>query len=113
MTQNEDLATIALLEFLNACEAGIAAAKNVIKENKLGSTEPSWNPDKIKWATAEGSAGPYERSEDINNLGFKTLLKDLTAHQGKLTREGYFYWSFRNGYTVGRKKRQSGETTSE
>lgn len=111
---NEDLATLALLEFLNACEAGIAAAKQLIKENKLPETpKPTWNPEKIKWTPAEGASGPYERSEDTNNSDFKALLKDLAAHQGKLSRDGYFYWVFRNGYTVGRKKRQNGEAKGE
>ena len=111
---NEDLATQALLEFFNACEAGIAAAKQLIKEAKIGNNpKPTWNPEKIKWEQAQGAAGPYERSQDIDNAEFKNLLKDLAAHQGKLSRNGYFYWAFQNGYTVGRKKRQNGEAKGE
>ena len=30
---DDDLAILALLEYLNACEAGIATAKHLIKEN--------------------------------------------------------------------------------
>lgn len=109
-TDDEDLATVALLEFLNACEAGIAAAKHLIKEAKIGNdgkAEPSWSPEKIKWEQTEGSSGPYQRSEDVNSLDFKAMLKDLAAHQGKLTWDGYFYWMFQNGATVGRKKRKT------
>jgi len=106
MSDNEDTATLALLEFLNACEAGIAAAKHLITEAKVNDDKDSWDPSKIKWEGAQGSSGPYERSEDINNLDFKQLLKDLADHQGKLTRDGYFYWVFQNGVTVGRKKRK-------
>ncbi|MEM0358356.1 MAG: hypothetical protein QXL77_08325 [Candidatus Bathyarchaeia archaeon] len=97
---NEDLALTALLNFLDAVEAGVSAAKQRIKEAKIG-----WNPDKIKWEDAEGSSGQYQKSEDFNNPEFKAMLKDLQAHGGKLTRNGYFYWVFKNGSTVGRKKR--------
>ncbi|MCR8488937.1 MAG: hypothetical protein NDP23_05245 [Crenarchaeota archaeon] len=98
--ENEDLALVALLEFLDAVEAGVSAAKQRIKEAKI-----SWNPDQIKWENAEGSSGQYQKSEDFNNPEFKAMLKDLQAHGGKLTRNGYFYWVFKNGSTVGRKKR--------
>ncbi len=102
MTENNDADTAitALLEFLNAVETGIANARQILKEAKIG-----WNPDQIKWEQAEGSSGPYQRSEDVNNTEFKAMLKDLQAHGGRLTREGWFYWVFQNGTTVGRKKR--------
>ena len=104
---DEDLATLALLEFLDACETGIAAAKHLIKEAKIGKeTERPWNPEKIKWEQAQGTSGLYERSEDVNSLDLKALLKDLAAHQGKLTRDSYFYWTFQNGAIIGRKKRR-------
>jgi len=66
----------------------------------------NWDPSKIMWTQAEGSKGPYERSEDVNNLEFKNMLKDLASHKGKLSFEGWFYWVFQNGHTVGRKKRK-------
>lgn len=103
MSEKEDLASEALLEFLNAVEAGIIVAKRVISQGK---GIEKWNPDKIKWTEAEGSKGPYERSEDANNLEFKAMLKDLASHNGKMQRNGYFYWLFQNGSTVGRKKRK-------
>ena len=105
---DEDLATLALLEFLDHCETGISAARHLIKEVKVGKDpEQSWNPAAIKWEQAQGTSGPYERSEDVNSLDFKALLKDLAAHQGKLTRDSYFYWTFQNGATVGRKKQKT------
>jgi len=106
---NEDeLATAALLEFLNAVEAGVAAAKYLIRERKGISEKPTypWDPAKIKWEQAQGSRGNYERSEDVNSPDFKALLKDLAAHQGRLFRNDYFYWAFKNGTTIGRKKRK-------
>jgi len=94
----------AIFELINAVEAGIASFKKRLTVEK-GVTAPSWDPNKIKWEKAEGSSGPYERSEDINNPEFKAMLKDLAAHHGRLTRNGYFYWTFKNGSTVGRKRR--------
>ena len=83
----DDLATAALLEFLNAVEAGIAAAKHLIQERKGISEKPTypWDPAKIKWEQAQGSRGNYERSQDVNSPDFKALLKDLAAHQGRLS----------------------------
>lgn len=102
----EDAASAALLEFLNACEAGITAAKRLIADNKgVSQQEESWDPAKIQWTMTEGSKGPYERSEDKNNPDFRLLVKQLTRHEGKLSSDGYFYWLFKNGSTVGRKKR--------
>lgn len=71
--------------------------------NPKTETKQSYDPEKIKWTKAEGANGPYERSEDINSLDHKTLLKDLAAHKGKLQVNGLFYWTFQNGYTIGRK----------
>lgn len=90
-----------LFELVNAQEAGITAFKERLKRTK---TE-QWDPSKIKWVQAEGNKGPYERSEDINNLGFKEMLKDIQAHGGKMIRDGYFLWIFQNGTTVGRKRK--------
>jgi hypothetical protein len=101
-----DVASAALLEFLNACEAGIAVAKRLIAEDKgVHQEEEKWDPAKIQWTKTEGTKGPYERSEDTNSPDFKTLMKQLTQHNGKLSNNGYFYWLFQNGFTVGRKKR--------
>jgi len=104
----DDLATAALLEFLNAAEAGIVEAKRLIAQAKGVET---YDPSKIKWEEVEGSSGPYERSEDVNNPEFKSMLRDLATHGGKLTRNGYFFWVFKNGHTVGRKQRNKGEAS--
>jgi len=73
----------------------------------------SWDSGKVKWTEEEGFKGKYEKSEDVNNPEFKTMLKDLQQHKGRLTREGYFYWVFENGSTVGRKKmeKKTGQET--
>jgi len=110
----DELATSALLEFLNGAEAGIAAAKRMIREGKGVSQESSqsWNPTKIKWEQAQGRSGPYEYSEDLNNSDFKLLLKDLALHDGKLSADGYFYWLFKKGSLIGRKNKR-GSVTNE
>ena len=100
---SEDLATTALLEFLNAAEAGIVQAKRLIAQAK---GVEKWDQSKIRWEKTEGGSGPYERSEDVNNLEFKAMLKDLAAHGGKMMHDGFFYWTFKNGATVGRKRRK-------
>lgn len=102
-----DLAEDMLLEFLNAVETGVAAAKQRYKEKKgiSDSDEARWQPDRIRWEQAQGNSGPYERSEDADSPDYKALLNDLAAHQGKLVRDGYFYWLFQNRSMIGRKKR--------
>ena len=79
--------------------AGVGEAEKV-------SAQGPWDPAKIVWTRAEGNKGPYERSEDVNSYDFKALVKDLSAHDSKLTRGDYFFWLFQNGSTVGRKKRK-------
>lgn len=95
----------AIFELVNAQEAGIAAFKQRLGDKKGVAQRPSWNQNKIKWQQAEGSSGPYERSEDVDNQEFKAMLMDLAKHKGKLMPNGWFYWMFKNGSTVGRKKR--------
>ncbi|MEM3628283.1 MAG: hypothetical protein QXE06_02830 [Candidatus Bathyarchaeia archaeon] len=97
-------------DFLDSLEASFVKMKQQIAK-LVGVSEDkvklkfSWNPDKIKWEKTQGFRGEFERSEDVNNPEFKALLKDLAQHNGKLTRDGWFYWTFKNGSTVGRKKR--------
>jgi hypothetical protein len=77
-----------------------------VQVDKLGGLRVwSWNPEKIAWARAQGSKGEYERSEDVNSVYFKNLLRDLADHKGSLIRDGLFYWTFKNGSVVGWKKR--------
>ena len=97
-------------DFLESLEASIVGMKQQIAK-LVGVVETkhkfSWNPDKIKWEKAQGSKGEFERSLDINNPEFKAMLRDLAEHKGRLMRDGWFYWIFKNGSTVGRKKREA------
>ena len=96
------------MDMLNGLEASVIKMKQQVTK-LVGAAEEkpkfSWDPSKIKWEKAEGQKGEFERSEDFNNPEFKELLKDLARHAGKLSRDGWFYWTYRNGSTVGRKKR--------
>ena len=97
-------------DFLDSLEASIVGMKQQIaKLVGVVETKPkfSWNPDKIKWEKAQGFKGEFEKSQDHNNPEFKTMLKDLAEHKGKLMREGWFYWTFKNGSTVGRKRQEA------
>jgi len=96
------------VDFLEGLEASVVKMKMQIAK-LVGVAEKqkwNWNPDAIKWEKAEGLKGEFEKSEDVNNPEFKAMLKDLAEHNGKLTRDSYFYWVYRNGSTVGRKKRE-------
>lgn len=65
-----------------------------------------WDPTKFKWIQLEGPRGLYEKIHSQDNEDFTAMLQDLKAHDGKLTRDNYFYWLFQDQTTVGRKKRQ-------
>lgn len=71
----------------------------------LEKIENAYDLDKIQWQRAKGFKGEYERSEDVNNPHFKALHKDLVRHNGKMVKDGYFIWLFKNGTTIGRKRR--------
>jgi hypothetical protein len=102
----DETAMKALLEYLNACEVGIAAAKRVIIEQKA-LEEYECDPERIHWTQKEGNKGIYERSEDSSNPDLKILVKDLEQHKGALSKNGYFYWIFQDGKTVGRKAKNT------
>jgi hypothetical protein len=87
---------------LNGLEASCVKLRKQI-EKLWGAEKPTWDPGKIKWSQEEGAKGPFEKSEDVDSLDFKNLIKDLNAQKGKLYRDGYFYWLWQSGSTVGRK----------
>lgn len=94
----------AIIDFCNALEAASVKLKHDLGASPE-QVQWTWNPDKIQWTQQQGTRGPYEKSEDVNNPEFKAMLKDLQEHKGKLHRNGFFYWVFQSGSTVGRKKK--------
>jgi len=101
------------VDLLNGLEASIVKMKQQIarlvgvsEEQRADfKREWSWNPEAIKWEKVQGAKGEFEKSEDVDNPEFKKMLKDLAGHGGKLTRNGWFYWTYKNGSVVGRKRR--------
>lgn len=77
MSKQDETALEAFTAFLDAVDAGVCAARETIKKAKGISSRVSgtWNPNAIKWETREGAKGPFERSEDVNNLQFKAMLE--------------------------------------
>ena len=67
---------------------------------------PSYDVNKIQWQNAQGTKGPYEKTEGDNTPDYQALLKDLQAHKGKMNIGGAFYWLFENQTTIGRKVKQ-------
>jgi hypothetical protein len=98
---DEDLKILAgdLIDFLNAVEVSCVRLREQI-DKLFGPEKPKWDPEKIKWQEGVGVKGPFEWSEDVGIIDFKMMLKDLAAHNGRLTRDGYFYWTYKNGATV-------------
>lgn len=73
----------------------------------LQTTNPEWDPKEIEWRQTEGPKGIYERANKQSNHAYQMLVKDLQAHDGRLTRNNFFYWLFKEGDAVGRKPRTS------
>ena len=66
----------------------------------------SYDVNKIQWQRAQGTKGPYEKTEGENTTDYQALVKDLQAHKGKMNIGGAFYWLFENQTTIGRKVKQ-------
>jgi hypothetical protein len=102
---DEDLKIFAddTLDFLNGLEALCVKRRKQIEKLFGAEKPPSWNDKKIRWTNEQGPKGSFQKSEDVDSLDFKNLVKDLNAQKGKLYRDGYFYWLWQSGSTVGRK----------
>jgi len=76
-----------------------------ISQKKAKGISGTWHPNAVEWQNANGVKGPYQKSVDYENPQHRTMLQDLLDHDGKLRREGYFYWVFSDNKTVGRKRK--------
>jgi hypothetical protein len=118
MSDSEDLKILTeeVVDFCNGLEALAVKLRKQI-EKLLGSeVKPkpkwNWNPEAIKWHRVEGFRGEYERylmegEKAEASPDYKNLLEDLKRHGGRLTRNGYFYWLFKDSASIGRKKREA------
>lgn len=75
-----------------------------IDDVELAQTDRPWDPTKIPWKEAQGSRGPYERTNDKTNPDFQQMTKELKEKGGRMRRSGYFYWLFDRSDDVGRKR---------
>ena len=89
----EDLRVLAedVLDFVSGIEAACVKLKMQIDKN-FGPEIAEYDLEKISWFDAEGSSGPYQRSEDVNSQDFRALLKDLNKHEGKMQKDSFFIW---------------------
>ena len=95
---------------LHACIEEIDAFYNEL--GPILDHEPSenWDPNKIKWTSAQGTKGPYQRypatgEKAESTPDYRSMLAALKSHGGKMMRSGFFYWVFEDGSTVGRKRK--------
>ncbi len=97
----------AVIDFCNAIEAACVNLRVKLGDKPTATNSKDrvwdWNPAKINWQSKTGAKGPFEMSNDPQSADYANMLNDLAGHQGKLNRDGYFYWTFSNG-GVGRKK---------
>ena len=87
----------------DAAEAEIERLKPSELEEKI-----DYNPENIPWIQAEGPNGVYQRFPAYQQKpgmtkDYLNLLEDLKRHNGKLQRNGLFYWLFNDEQTIGRK----------
>jgi len=67
-----------------------------------------YDPNSLGWIRTEGQKGPYERypafqQKPTSTFDYNNLLIDLKNHDGKLVRNGLFYWLWDDEQTIGRK----------
>ena len=99
-----------LVKLRDAAQMMADAANEQLEKMEPPNVKNTWTPDKIKWVQADGTKGPYERypaegEKPENTADYKNMLADLKERNGKLTKDGYFFWIFTDNATVGRKKR--------
>jgi hypothetical protein len=99
------------VDCLNGLEASIVKMRmqtaKLVGVGVKGSPKLPFDASKIAWQDRENEKGKFQVSEDYDNPEHKALLKFLNEHAGGcVNSEGYFYWVYKNGSTVGRKLRQ-------
>jgi hypothetical protein len=92
MSEGQDVAVEALLEFLNAVEAGVAAAKHLISRKKGIADLPGF--DELPWIEQQGTKGPYQQTsrQKCQPCNFDRLKAELKSHGGFWEHNGWKYW---------------------
>jgi len=100
-----ELARGSVEALLDAWLSGSASA--VAEPKAKGSTRLPFDVSKITWQDRENEKGKFQVSEDYDNPEHKALLKFLNEHVGGcINSEGWFYWVYKAGDKIGRKKRK-------
>jgi hypothetical protein len=108
----KDLALEALMDFFDAVEAGIAQAKQHVKQaktpEKTKGSEEELDFNKLFWEQKQGEKGPFEQTSEKAN-GNSDLWKKLKAkvkeHNGFCQYRGYRFWfDMQNENVVDRRK---------
>jgi hypothetical protein len=83
-----------------------------LEPQRKGSPELPFHADRIAWKDATGEKGPYGRAEDYENPDHKALVQFLNDHIPSkcVTSQGFFYWLFSDGRTVGRRPKNRKQT---
>ena len=68
-----------------------------------GSVELPFHVENLLWTLKEGAKGPFQLSDDLDNPDHEALLTFLKSAGGSVASEGYYYWIFPDGKTIGRK----------
>jgi len=73
----------------------------------LAEIKKGYNVENIMWDPAEGGKGPFELCNGDRNQGvqdYKDLLAHVKSNNGRMRRDGYFYWLMSDDKSIGRKK---------
>jgi hypothetical protein len=107
LSQDQDLALDALLEFLNGVDAGISAARQRVKEAKHIEAEPL-NFDALPWEDRKTDKGPFQQTSEKssqNNDLWQALKAKLKENKGFCKHGGFNYWfDMKNESVIDRRK---------
>jgi hypothetical protein len=91
---------------MDACEEYLERQQGQDMMRSHSGDGPTWDPNKVHWMVKSGERGPFEIADlEPDNPDYKAMQEDLRGHNGKLNKEGFFYWFFPGADTVGRKKK--------
>jgi hypothetical protein len=77
---------------------------NNMSQGVQGSIKLPFNVDRITWTAKVGKKGLFELSDDYESPDHKLLLSFLQEYAGgALSSQGFFYWVFVDGVSIGRK----------
>jgi len=102
---SDDVALDVLIEFLNAVEAGVAAAKQRIKQT---GPDDALDMNGLFWEQKQGVKGPFEQTSEKanqNSLLWQKLRAKLKMHNGFWQNSGYRLWfDMKNDSVIDRRR---------